>query len=461
MLIKKICFGAVLFLGMLMVNACSTSETMVEKPAATPLEEMYFGSDVFSGNFTGFVLYDPESDQTVFEDNGHKYFTPASNTKLYTFYASLKELPATMPLFRYRTSGDSLIIWGMGNPTFMHPDFDSEEALNFLKNTDKDIYYSDAHYRDELLGPGWSWGDYQYYYSTEKSPFPMYGNVVEFKIEDISITRLEPAESGEGFNLSPAIMNRFVNDSDSSGAEDDPLIFRDFNDNEFVYRQSADTVRYSTYRPFHYTPELITAMLSEETGKKVSYIDMPLPEEKLPVYFSGDRDSVLANMLQPSDNFLAEQLLLNIAALNNLEFSSEAAIQYTKKEYMQNMPADPVWEDGSGLSRYNMFTPHTTVELLKRIDAEFSNDSTMFSYFPAGGIRGTIRNWYANRNHPDQPYVFAKTGTLRNNHCLSGYVITEKGTKYLFSFMNNHYTGPSSEVKTEMEKILWHIYENM
>ncbi|WP_345694318.1 D-alanyl-D-alanine carboxypeptidase [Fodinibius salicampi] len=76
---------------------------------------------------------------------------------------------------------------------------------------------------------------------------------------------------------------------------------------------------------------------------------------------------------------------------------------------------------------------------------------------PAGGERGTIRNWYEAPEGED-PYVFAKTGTLSNNHALSGYIITRSGKKLYFSFMNNHYVTSSSVVKREMEKVLRYIH---
>ena len=127
-----------------------------------------------------------------------------------------------------------------------------------------------------------------------------------------------------------------------------------------------------------------------------------------------------------------------------------------KENHLSEIPDEPQWVDGSGLSRYNMFTPRSIIWLLKQIDEEFSYDPDLFELLPAGGVSGTIRNWYAA---PDsaEPYVFAKTGTLSNNHCLSGFLITNSGKKLLFSFMNNHYVTSSSVVKNEMEYVLKYI----
>ena len=58
----------------------------------------------------------------------------------------------------------------------------------------------------------------------------------------------------------------------------------------------------------------------------------------------------------------------------------------------------------------------------------------------------------------DPPYIYGKTGTLSNNHSLSGYLITKKGRTFIFSFMCNNYPGSVSTARVWMEKILKDIY---
>lgn len=98
------------------------------------------------------------------------------------------------------------------------------------------------------------------------------------------------------------------------------------------------------------------------------------------------------------------------------------------------------------------------VALLEKLDKKVE-EGQLLDALPQGGKQGTIRRLYANKDG-GEPYVFAKTGTLSNNHCLSGYVITKSGKKLIFSFMNNNYVISTSEVQAQMDEILWFIYEN-
>src|SRR5699024_5385092 len=190
----------------------------------------------------------------------------------------------------------------------------------------------------------------------------------------------------------------------------------------------------------------------------IRYIEMEQPDSTR-ILYSIPSDTAYKRMLQPSDNFIAEQLLYVTAARLGMPFETHHVIDYVKDYYLNDLPDEPQWADGSGLSRYNLFTPRSMIRLLEKISAEFDYDENLFALLPAGGESGTIRNLYAARDG-GSPYVFAKTGTLSNNHCLTGYLVTATGRKLLFSFMNNHYITPTSVVQNEMEKVLWFIHEH-
>lgn len=76
--------------------------------------------------------------------------------------------------------------------------------------------------------------------------------------------------------------------------------------------------------------------------------------------------------------------------------------------------------------------------------------------FSQGGIIGTLKNNYKARS----PYIFAKTGTVANNHSLVGYVKGDSGKVFIFAFMNNNYLNKAPEVRREMEKVMLYVKEN-
>ena len=159
-------------------------------------------------------------------------------------------------------------------------------------------------------------------------------------------------------------------------------------------------------------------------------------------------------MMQHSDNFIAEQLLLTISGYLSDTMQTSLAIQKMKKKYLANISDQLQWYDGSGLSRYNLFTPKAVTTVLVDIYTMLSIDRIK-RIFAAGGVSGTIANWYKNEN--GLPFVYAKTGTLKNVHCLSGYLLTDSGNTLIFSFMHNNFPGSSSTVKSKMDKVLRYL----
>lgn len=448
------CFG-VISLAITFIQGCASVEPITagaEDETRSDLAVMMDTSSVFNQSITGFMLYDPAADSTLYTQLDRKFLTPASNTKIYTFFSALNLLPEQVPGLKYIIRGDSLLFWGTGDPSFLHPDHADTTVYDFLKNRPETLYYSDSHYEDEYLGPGWSWADYNSYYSTEKSPFPIYGNVMRVEVERINQEIIRHTDGRP--DVYPSLLSNHIierNDND-----DERLILRDRADNVFHYTPKADTSRFERDIPIHYQKELIVDLLADTLGKEVYTIDELPPYDAITLYTS-PRDTLLKHMMQPSDNMIAEQLLLMIASQLDGPFESRTAIDHAESELFGFLPDEPEWADGSGLSRYNLFTPRSTVALLAELDRRY-DDEYLFSFFPSGGVSGTISSWYSNPDGGD-PFIYAKTGTLRHNHALSGYLRTRSDRKLIFSFMHNNYTISVNEIRREMQRVLYYIYE--
>lgn len=419
-----------------LLTSCSTTKKITKQV------ESSINSEVFNQSFSGFALYDPEKKEFIVEKNSNKYYTPASNIKLLTFYAGLKELKDSIPGIKYIIHGDSLIFWGTGDPSFLNPNLPKSKVYEFLKSTTKDLYFTNSEETITPLGSGWAWDDYNDDYSAEKSEFPIYGNLANFRwdLED-SIPNSNPSH----FNLSL-----------KKGKKGSKSIHRDVDQNIFRHPSYNQKENKEVSIPFKTSSELIIKLLGDTLNKPVKLITFPMSKRaEAQVLYSNSTDSLYKEMLHESDNFIAEQLLLLISEKLSDTLSTDIAIKHLQKTFFQQLKDEIKWVDGSGLSRYNLATPRTLVEVLELIYQEVSKER-LFQLLPAAGKSGTLKSWQQS----EEPYLFAKSGSLRNNYSLSGFLKTNSGKTLIFSFMNNNFVIPSSEIKQEMQKILFSIHKS-
>jgi len=418
--------------------SCKTSQKLSnKKPYATFIDT----SKVFSQNFTGMAIYDVDQQKMLFERNADRYFTPASNTKLFTFYACIKTLGDSIPALRYSIKSDSLIFWGTGDPSFFHPEFKNTKAFEFLKTykRTKNFYFSDANFTNQYFGEGWSWDDYNDYYSTEISPLPIYGNIVRVKVEN------------GGFKPQPLIFENSFYKKDIGTS-----ITRTPADNQFLLPKSLlEKPNYTQDIPYKTSTGLTQQLLIDTLRKNVNLLSIAVPKDAKTIY-SMPSEEVYRLMMQESDNMLAEHLLLLCGATLKDSLNSSFVIKTITEKYLQDLPDAPKWVDGSGLSRYNLFTPRSIVRLLQKLKAEVPQEK-LYSILPAGGQSGTLKNGYKNT---EKPFIFAKTGSLGGVYNLSGYLVTKQGKTFIVSFMNNNFNTSTTKIRKEVEKVLTWIYEN-
>jgi len=229
-------------------------------------------------------------------------------------------------------------------------------------------------------------------------------------------------------------------------------VIRDINSNQLTYfkgkrRSSGGAV------PFHTSDSLTVALLSDTLHREVKNIQWT-NFDRAKILKSIPADSLYSEMMKVSDNFIAEQLLLQCAAVLSDTLKPEVAIRYSTKNLLSDLPDKPEWVDGSGLSRYNLFTPRSIVSLWNKIYETVPRER-LFKILAVGGEKGTLESYYKS----NKPYVFGKTGYLGGVQTLSGFLFTKKGRIFIFSFMNNNFTSPSREVRKRMEKIINRVRE--
>lgn len=385
----------------------------------------------------GVSVLDFETQTPLISWQDDRHFNPASNTKIYTLFACLSAVGDSLPGIRYRFSGDTLIFQGAGDGSFLHPELPEGKTYRFLKESDKQLVFYGGAAVDERLGAGWAWDDYNDYYQTEKSALPAYGNVVRLTGDSVSILRTFPSF------WNTALM--------SDGVK--PGIVRDEFSNIFRFSGRPLPVQLRQDIPVKTSDQLTARLLNFALGKEISYRPGDAPGV-LSVMHSVPADTVYRKMMYESDNMLAEQLLYAYATSNGLRLNTREAIEHALDNHFVSMPDSLVWRDGSGLSRYNLFTPRTTVEVLNRMIRKFPKERVL-SLFPQGGKSGTVK--YIFRESPVR--VFAKSGSFSNNYSLSGYLYSKKGKLLVFSVMNNNFAHPIRDLQKVTEQILEAVYE--
>ena len=414
--------------------------------SAQTIEQRFENARAFDQGFSGLLVKDLETNEIVYQRWADKYFVPASNIKLFTFYTGLKILGDSIPALKYWVKQDTLIFTGTGDPSFLNPELPASKVFDFLKHREEKLFYLPPSSAEEHYGPGWAWDDYSSSYSPERSSFPIYGNLATFNFYG---NRRTPVVSPRIFQDSIEVKNFYG--QKISGIQ------RDLNRNLFSFQYVNALPKQPRQKlPFRYSTPLLVQLLSDTLNREVQIYRAPPPKpEEANTLFSIPADSLYKKMLQDSDNFIAEQILLLSSQELKENPGAKSSIDFMLKKHLKELPDEIDWVDGSGLSRYNLVTPRTMVALLEKI-AEEVEQERLFSLLAVGGESGTLRNNYRAR----KPYIFAKTGTLLHNHSMSGYLKARSGKILAFSFMNSNFMVPTWEIRREMEIILREIYQN-
>lgn len=421
---------------------CSIMICLIATPAdgqrltERKIKRVFDNSEIVNDHYTGFVLYDQRTDKVIYELNSNKPSVPASNTKLFTLYTALRMLGDSIPGLRYIVKGDSLIFWGTGDPSLFHPDLKSAKVFNFLKNSPQKLFYSGANYIPSSRSGSFS-------LQTELTSFPIGEN-----------TAVIFAGADGNLKIIPSSLARKLR-QDTSYHPKTFTIRRDASGIGFSYPLMQITAGFKKLFPIRHEPDIIAGILQDTLKKPVGFIEMPMPQNAATVY-SLHSDSLYKRMMLPSDNYLAEQILLMCSSVLPGPLSLDSTIAYSSKNYLNDLPDKFQWTDGSGLSRYNLFSPRSIIKMLVKIRDKVGNEQRLLNMFPAGGISGTLKNAYKTDN--GVPFVWAKTGTLSNVHLQGGYLVTRKGKKLIYSFMNNNFLRTTSEIRDEMGRIITDIH---
>lgn len=433
-----------LLIAVLQFSACTVQQKL-QKAANQNILEV----NNLSGAHIGIHVFDPSTNSNLFSYQSNKYFVPASNTKIVTCFATLQYLGDSVLAAQIASTDSGMHVYASGDPTFLQPEYATHPLFNVLKNTNK-IYLHTPNFTAKPFGQGWSWDDYDASYMPSRSAFPMYGNVVRVakNAGQLSVTPSFFKDSTKGIN---ATINKGFS------------VSRQMASNQFLVQPTAgnNTLEEIPYRTSNWTTAPLTleaSLLSEALGgTKVIAID-DARENNAPVtatkVYSRPLDSLLKPLMHRSDNFYAEQALLMVGKGLHQSFDDKKTIAYLLANDLSDLAQKPNWVDGSGLSRYNLFTPENFTSILHKMYKVYSFERLQ-NIFPTGGeVGGTLSSNYKNLNGK----IFAKTGTLSGQVALSGYLITKKGKTLIFSVLVNNHTTTASNVRKAVEQFIQVLY---
>ncbi len=420
----------------------------IQKRISKSAKESVLKDPLLSTAHVGISIYEPATNKYWYNYQGDHYFVPASNIKIPTCYSAMKYLGDSLPGILKFENDTAILIIPTGDPTLLDPDFKNQPVINYLKSVNKKIYTTDLLWEEDALGSGWAWNDYNDDYMAERSPLPIYGNMIKWEQEN---TGNEPTiiysipEVNWEVNFDTIKSNNFsvtrnlctnsykiIEGNEKRREQDVPFVT---NGIQTALELLPDTIRKTISLA---SPKIFQELFDDKTA----YVNL---------IYSQPTDSLLKITMHRSDNFFAEQSLLMISSRLLNIMNDRKIIDTLLKTDFKDLPQKPRWVDGSGLSRYNLFSPQDFVFIFNKMKNDFGMKriKTIF----ATGNEGTLRNYYI----PESGYIFAKTGTLSGVVSLSGFLYTKKNKLLIFSVLVNNHNTSATNVRRAVEKFIEEI----
>ena len=398
------------------------SSSLFSQISTKKIENWISKNNDLDGSVVSISVKRIDKDKKIVGSGNDIYMTPASNVKILTVLGSIN-YGDSIPIINYKVYNDTLKISPTGYPLLSHPKYIDKDLAKFLKKF-KHIVYHIPKIDLDKYGPGWAWDDYNNYFQAERSEMPIYGNVIQ-----------AVKKSNGDIEITPDTY-KIVFDFEQKKQIDRSETENNFSLNPSLFK-SGDTI----YSPFITSRKNTISLLENALGKKVEFKKEEL--EDYNVYNSSQVDDIYSAILKDSDNLISESIAANISFRLNDTISVDKGV-----ELIKSLSKQIELFDGSGLSRYNLVTPKSIISSLHDI----------YNLIGFDRIKKIFPKNYIIQDKED--FVWGKTGTLKNNHNYSGYIITDKNRIYIFSIMINHFTNDLSKIKDAIVDFLIYLKSN-
>ncbi|MGH9728890.1 MAG: D-alanyl-D-alanine carboxypeptidase/D-alanyl-D-alanine endopeptidase [Candidatus Acidiferrales bacterium] len=469
-------------------------------------------------SFLGVLIADAATGKSLYELNADRYFTPASNTKLFTTTLAVAMLG---PDYRFRTTieahgtldsagrlrGDLTLV-GRGDPDFSNRriPYDAKNPIDGLSNkplaemvdaivakgvkeVDGDIIADDSYFPYEPFPGGWAVGDMPFDYGAAVSAICFDDNGLDVKVtpgDHVGAPAWVAVEPWPGYDVYAYSVT-----TGAAGSQPDFNTVENPGTKPFLVRGSIPLghapmdLAMAMPEPADYTAHVLKQMLLARgirvTGEARAAHAAPPPEDitvdpqsalpQVPAT-APEADAVLAERQSPplieivrvlnkvSENLHAE-ILLRTVAKEKSGIGSRSAGLKIEQQFLTSIGiplGDVLVNDGSGLSRQNLVTPRAVVSLLEYGQRQ-PWGAAYLSTLPVAGIDGTLDN--RMRGTPAEGRIQAKTGSVEHTQAISGFATTLHGEHLIFSMFDNHNGGTGRDAAHVLDAIAQAMVEEL
>ncbi len=495
------------------IPASSRTVIPAPKPPATLAElrsriEEICRQPALEPGFFAVKIVSLDSGQTIFEQQANKFVRPASNMKLYTVATAIDRLT---PDYHFITSvyarekpedgkikGD-LVVYGRGDPSISTRfTGDYFKGINDLadrivaagvKRVKGDLVGDESFFNGSPIGSGWEWEDLTWSYGAQVSALSINDNAIDLNVRPgATVGSAVTVTTGPPNASFITIVNR---------ATTSP---KELRSNLQIYRGlGANTLEITGTLPvgdagfrggvaIPNPPLAFVSMLRDALLKRGVKIDGQLRSvndrtggtmlPRIPAGFNSPSGTInqfpieitslssppfsviAAQTLKPSQNQYTEMILRTLGR-TQAQLNADTGRDRSDEELGLNIvrsflhqtgiaDTDVALDDGSGLSRNDLISANTTVQLLTYM-AKHKYFAQFRDALPIAGVDGTLSS--RMRGTPAEKNLRAKTGSLSSVASLSGYVTTASGEHLVFSMMLNNYPDASAVRRDSIDAI--------
>jgi D-alanyl-D-alanine carboxypeptidase/D-alanyl-D-alanine-endopeptidase (penicillin-binding protein 4) len=390
----------------------------------------------------------PTTNRPLYNREGDRYFIPASNAKLLTTAAALRQLGSEFRIRTsiYQTSAGSLRVVGRGDPSLTDAqlrDLAQQLKRQGVRNVQQ-LVVDDGYFQGDTLNLTWDWEDVQSDYGAAVNSLILNQNAVEltlspqqvgqplrvswadaiaakqWRLENKSLTA--KAATPDSLAITAVLGQPLLQIKGQLGVDAEPEVI------------GLPVLNPGEYFLQHFRNVLVAEGISVERATLESNRGVAGAQELAKIE-SPPLAILLVETNQESNNLYAEVLLRSLGTGASRD-STELGLKKLK-ETLTALGVDPQsysLADGSGLSRQNLVSPEALVQTLKRM-AQTPQATVYRASLPTAGANGTLGRRFLNT--AAQGNLQAKTGTLTGVSALSGYLDVPGYQPLVFSIMVN------------------------